>query len=104
MQITFHGAAQQVTGSCFLVETECCRFLVDCGMIQGSRVAQERNFKPFPFDPRRIDFVLLTHAHIDHSGLLPRLSLQGFVGPPDGQVKFPHPWPPQIPPGRTAGL
>ncbi|MEG0938915.1 MBL fold metallo-hydrolase [Comamonas sp.] len=81
MQITFHGAAQQVTGSCFLVETECCRFLVDCGMIQGSRVAQERNFKPFPFDPRRIDFVLLTHAHIDHSGLLPRLSLQGFVGP-----------------------
>lgn len=81
MQITFHGAAQQVTGSCFLVEAADCRFLIDCGMIQGNREARERNYEPFAFDPRRIDFVLLTHAHIDHSGMLPRLAMQGFSGP-----------------------
>ncbi|ANY62278.1 MBL fold hydrolase [Comamonas aquatica] len=81
MQITFHGAAQQVTGSCFLVETADCRFLIDCGMVQGNREARERNYEPFAFDPRRIDFVLLTHAHIDHSGMLPRLAMQGFSGP-----------------------
>ena len=81
MQITFHGAAQQVTGSCFLVEAADCRFLIDCGMVQGNREARERNYEPFAFDPRRIDFVLLTHAHIDHSGMLPRLAMQGFSGP-----------------------
>ena len=81
MQITFHGAAQQVTGSCFLVEAADCRFLIDCGMVQGNREARERNYEPFAFDPRRIDFVLLTHAHIDHSGMLPRLAMQGFNGP-----------------------
>ncbi|MDH0900153.1 MBL fold metallo-hydrolase [Comamonas aquatica] len=81
MQITFHGAAQQVTGSCFLVEAADCRFLIDCGMVQGNREARERNYEPFAFDPRRIDFVLLSHAHIDHSGMLPRLAMQGFSGP-----------------------
>lgn len=81
MQITFHGAAQQVTGSCFLVEAADCRFLIDCGMVQGNREAREHNHEPFAFDPRHIDFVLLSHAHIDHSGLLPRLAMQGFSGP-----------------------
>lgn len=81
MRLTFIGAAQEVTGSCFLVETDDVRFLVDCGMFQGGREARERNLKAWPFDPRQIDFVLLTHAHIDHSGLLPRLCALGFRGP-----------------------
>jgi glyoxylase-like metal-dependent hydrolase (beta-lactamase superfamily II) len=57
------------------------RFLVDCGMFQGGREAPARNRRPGPFDPRTLDFVLLTHAHIDHSGLLPRLCALGFAGP-----------------------
>ena len=81
MRLTFIGAAQEVTGSCFLVETDDVRFLVDCGMFQGGREARARNLKAWPFDPRQIDFVLLTHAHIDHSGLLPRLCALGFRGP-----------------------
>lgn len=81
MNISFLGAAREVTGSCFLVETDAVRFLVDCGMIQGGREAPARNRAPFAFDPRTIDFVLLTHAHIDHSGLLPKLTNAGFRGP-----------------------
>jgi metallo-beta-lactamase family protein len=81
MKLTFIGAAQEVTGSCFLVEADGLRFLVDCGMFQGGREARERNLRAWPFDPRQIDFVLLTHAHIDHSGLLPRLCALGFRGP-----------------------
>ena len=81
MKLTFHGASRQVTGSCFLVESEKLRFIVDCGMFQGGRAADELN-RRFPgFDPEAIDFVLLTHAHIDHSGLLPRLAALGFRGP-----------------------
>jgi len=81
MKLTFIGAAQEVTGSCYLVETDTLRFLVDCGMFQGGREARVRNLQAWTFDPRQIDFVLLTHAHIDHSGLLPRLSALGFRGP-----------------------
>ena len=81
MKITFFGAAREVTGSCFLVETKDTRFLVDCGMLQGGREAVARNHKDFAFDPKSIDFVLLTHAHIDHSGLLPKLTRAGFQGP-----------------------
>lgn len=81
MKITFVGAAQEVTGSCFLLEAAGRKFLVDCGMHQGEREASRRNFEPWPFEPRDIDFVLLTHAHIDHSGLLPRLCALGFKGP-----------------------
>ncbi len=81
MQLTFLGAAREVTGSCFLVTTERVRFLVDCGMLQGGREAAARNHEPFAFDPETIDFVLLTHAHIDHSGQLPKLTRSGFKGP-----------------------
>ncbi len=81
MQLSFLGAAREVTGSCFLVEAVTTRFLVDCGMVQGGRAAAARNHDPFTFDPASIDFVLLTHAHIDHSGLLPKLRRSGFKGP-----------------------
>ena len=79
MNLTFLGAAGEVTGSCYLVDTGEVRFLIDCGMFQG-RDAARRN-RQFRFDPRDISFVLLTHAHIDHSGLLPRLAARGFSGP-----------------------
>ena len=78
MKLTFHGAAGEVTGSCFLVDTGELKFLVDCGMFQGGG-AGRRN-RRFAFDPRGIAFVLLTHAHLDHSGLIPRLVTQGFRG------------------------
>lgn len=81
MQLTFCGAAQQVTGSCFFFETDSSRFLVDCGMFQGGRSVREQNLATFPFDAGALDFVILTHAHIDHSGLLPRLHAEGFHGP-----------------------
>ena len=81
MKLTFLGAAGEVTGSCFLVEAPGLRFLVDCGMFQGGREADAKNAQPFAFDPRALDFVLITHAHIDHSGLLPRLAAEGFRGP-----------------------
>ena len=79
MRLTFHGAAGEVTGSCYRVDTGEVNFLVDCGMFQGGRAADRKN-RRFAFDPRDIDFVLLTHAHIDHSGLIPRLAAQGFRG------------------------
>lgn len=81
MQITFLGGVGEVTGSCYLIETDEVRFLVDCGMFQGGRDANRKNHTALNFNPESIDFVLLTHAHIDHSGLLPRLSVLGFRGP-----------------------
>ena len=83
MRIGFFGAAGEVTGSCTLVETDGIRFLVDCGMFQGGSEARMKNLRAlnFGFDVRSIDFVLLTHAHIDHSGLLPRLAVLGYRGP-----------------------
>ena len=81
MKLQFFGAAREVTGSCYLIDTGEVRFLVDCGMFQGGRDAAARNHEPFGFDPQSIDFVLLTHAHIDHSGLLPKLTKEGFAGP-----------------------
>lgn len=81
VRLTFLGAAREVTGSCYLVETPDARFIVDCGMFQGGGNPGRRNRARFGFDPRGLDFVLLTHAHIDHSGLLPRLAAQGYTGP-----------------------
>jgi len=80
IDLTFHVAARHVTGSCFLLQSARCRFLVDCGMFQRL-AAVERNAGPLAFDPRELDFVLLTHAHVDHSGLLPRLAADGFTEP-----------------------
>ena len=83
MRIRFLGGAGEVTGSCTLVEAGERRFLVDCGMFQGGGEAYQKNLRAldFGFDVRQIDFVLLTHAHIDHSGLLPRLAMLGYRGP-----------------------
>jgi metallo-beta-lactamase family protein len=79
IKLTFLGAAQSVTGSCYLVESENFRFLVDCGLYQ-EREFKRRNWKPFPIPPETLDCVLLTHAHLDHSGLLPKLVREGFRG------------------------
>lgn len=73
-----------VTGSCYLLEHDGVKFLVDCGLFQGNKKIKERNYEDFPFHPGEIDFVLLTHAHIDHSGLLPKLYKWGFFGPTYG--------------------
>jgi metallo-beta-lactamase family protein len=78
--ITFHGAADTVTGSRYLVETDAVRVLVDCGLFQGYKVLRERNRAPFPVPPESVDAVLLTHAHLDHSGYLPALVRDGFAG------------------------
>lgn len=78
MKITFLGAAKEVTGSCYLVETESTKFLVDCGMFQGSEIEDEFNYQEFAFDVDEIDFMLLTHAHIDHSGRIPLLYKRGY--------------------------
>ncbi|MEG2348044.1 MAG: MBL fold metallo-hydrolase [Clostridia bacterium] len=78
MNITFYGAARTVTGSCHLVEACGKKFLVDCGMFQGRLTDQMLNYEDFPFDISSIDFVILTHAHIDHSGRIPKLYKAGY--------------------------
>jgi len=80
MEISFHGADLDVTGSCHLLECAGKRLLVDCGMYQGGRELDEENAEPFGFDPATIDFLLLTHAHLDHCGRIPLLVKRGFTG------------------------
>jgi metallo-beta-lactamase family protein len=80
IRLSFHGATRTVTGSCHLVEAQGVRILVDCGMFQGGRELKESNEEPFGFDPASIDYLLLTHAHLDHCGRIPLLVKRGFEG------------------------
>jgi len=80
MKLTFLGAARTVTGSCFLIETRNSRILVDCGLFQGRSTEETMNEQPLPVKPSTVDYVLLTHAHIDHSGRIPWLYTNGFNG------------------------
>jgi len=80
LKLSFHGADRDVTGSCHLIECGGKRILIDCGLHQGSRELNEENSGPFGFDAAGIDFVLLTHAHLDHCGRLPLLAKRGFRG------------------------
>ena len=80
LRMKFCGAAGTVTGSCYWIEHDKGAFIVDCGMFQGSKTLKELNYGAFPFPSNKADFVLLTHAHIDHSGLLPKLMGDGFGG------------------------
>ncbi len=80
MNITFHGAAHEVTGSCHLIDTGKKKILLDCGMFQGGDFNEGRNADDFPFDPASINAVLVSHAHNDHSGRIPKLIRDGYTG------------------------
>ena len=80
-ELSFLGATDSVTGSRYLIENAGTRVLVDCGLYQGYKVLRDRNWRPFPVDPASIDAVILTHAHLDHTGYLPALVRDGFRGP-----------------------
>src|SRR4030095_8736866 len=81
MKLTFLGATETVTGSKFLLEAAGKRVLIDCGLFQGLKELRQRNWDAPPIDPRSVDAIVLTHAHIDHTGYLPRFVRQGFRGP-----------------------
>ncbi len=81
MKIKFAGAARTVTGSCYILEVGGHRFAIDCGMYQGNDEIENRNWDMDIYDPKHIEFIIITHAHIDHSGLLPRMVQKGFRGP-----------------------
>lgn len=80
MRLSFHGGAREVTGACYLLETGRTKILVDCGLFQGCEECADLNFKGFKFDPRKVDAVFVTHAHLDHIGRLPKLVREGFSG------------------------
>jgi metallo-beta-lactamase family protein len=80
-KLTFLGAAGTVTGSKYLIEAADKRLLIDCGIFQGTPELTDRNYKPLPIDPKSFDYLVLTHAHLDHTGLLPRLVADGYRGP-----------------------
>lgn len=79
-KLSFFGAAQEVTGSCFLIEDDKNKVLIDCGLFQSPRFSNSKNNEPFPFDPKSIDAIFITHAHVDHTGRIPKLIRQGFKG------------------------
>ncbi|MEI6477933.1 MAG: MBL fold metallo-hydrolase [bacterium] len=80
MKITFCGANREVTGSCYYIETANAKIVLDCGMFQGGKFAEDKNEHPFPFDPTKVDAMVLTHAHFDHTGRIPKLYKEGFRG------------------------
>src|SRR6201984_1868154 len=80
-KLTFLGAAGTVTGSKYLIEAANKRLLLDCGIFQGTPELTDRNYKPLSIDPKSFDYLVLTHAHLDHTGLLPRLAADGYRGP-----------------------
>ena len=80
-KLTFYGATEGVTGSAYLIETGQARVLLECGLIQASRKEEKANEEPFPFDIGKLDAVVLSHAHLDHSGRLPKLVADGYSGP-----------------------
>src|SRR3989344_2331048 len=79
-KITFYGGTGTVTGANFLLEIDGRRILVDCGLTQGVKVADDVNWDPFPYDPRTIDILFVTHGHVDHIGRIPKLIAEGFRG------------------------
>ena len=81
MKIHFYGAAKEVTGTCYLLETGSHKVLIDCGIFQGSHDDSKRNLLPFPFEPQEIDAVFVTHPHMDHVGRVPQLVKRGYKGP-----------------------
>lgn len=85
MKVSFFGAAREVTGSCYLLEATDAdgvarKILIDCGMFQGEKFSEEKNHEPFLFDPKSLDAVFVTHAHLDHTGRLPKLRSEGYEG------------------------
>ena len=80
MKLHFFGGTQMVTGSNFLLETKNAKILIDCGLFQGIQHVEDKNYEKFPFDPKKIDFLLVTHAHLDHIGRIPKLFKDGFKG------------------------
>ena len=80
MDIKFFGAAKQVTGSNFLISTKEHKILIDCGLFQGNKEIEKMNFEDFSYNLAEIDYLILTHAHIDHSGRIPKLVKDGFKG------------------------
>ena len=80
MRVSFFGASREVTGANFLLETAGKKLLLDCGIFQGSREAESLNYDKFSFDPKYLDFVIVGHAHLDHTGRLPKLVKEGFSG------------------------
>src|SRR3989338_5830881 len=79
-RLTFHGGAGEVTGSNFLLDTGSFKVLVECGLFQGRMTGENKNYKPFPYDPKEIQALFVTHAHLDHTGRIPKIVRDGFRG------------------------
>ena len=80
MKLSFHGGAREVTGACYLLETNTVKILIDCGLFQCARECEDWNFEPFKFKPSEIDALFVTHGHLDHVGRIPKLVREGFAG------------------------